>query len=328
MSKQSRRFPILAAVALLAAALGCGSSITPRVVQTIPLDQATPSSTVEPATVHEVGDVVRIGDIVVAVVGWETSGGSEIVRPGDGMVFVSVDVIFVNAGQSPVTLLPSQQMNLKDSRDQQYALHAGASGLLGRGLPNGEVSPGERVRGQVGFEVAREPGDWVFVLDVEKWRAGKVFVALGKGPTSISVPDSIAGETHQNLSALGTPIEAGELTLEVTRVTRSAGGDFWKPAPGGEFVIVNVALTNSSDAAQHVSSLLQFWLKDSTGQIYDVNLVANMEAPMDLPDGEYAPGETIRGQVGFQVPEGTGGLVFVFDAQVWGFGKVFVDLSG
>ena len=45
------------------------------------------------------------------------------------------------------------------------------------------------------------------------------------------------------------------------------------------------------------------------------------------PEGEIAAGETIRGQVGYQVPETAGGFVFVFDADVWGLGKVFFELG-
>lgn len=42
---------------------------------------------------------------------------------------------------------------------------------------------------------------------------------------------------------------------------------------------------------------------------------------------EAAAGEKLRGKVGFQIPENAQGLQFVFDASVFGTGKVFVDLG-
>ena len=49
-------------------------------------------------------------------------------------------------------------------------------------------------------------------------------------------------------------------------------------------------------------------------------------AIVTTPEGELAPGGTLRGQVGFQVPADATGLVFVFDGDFFGAGKVFVVL--
>ena len=68
-------------------------------------------------------------------------------------------------------------------------------------------------------------------------------------------------------------------------------------------------------------------LKDDTGQKYQMDLMASTAAKKDSPDGELSPGERIRGTVGFQVPQDAKGLQFVFDASVFSFGKVFVNLG-
>ena len=44
-------------------------------------------------------------------------------------------------------------------------------------------------------------------------------------------------------------------------------------------------------------------------------------------DGSWFQGEKVRGKVGFQVPEDLQNLQFVFDASVFGSGKVIVDLG-
>jgi hypothetical protein len=73
--------------------------------------------------------------------------------------------------------------------------------------------------------------------------------------------------------------------------------------------------------------MLQMTVKDWTGQGYGVDFGATSASDGTSPDGELAPGEKVRGQVGFQVPVGASGLVFVFDAGVWDYGKVFVALG-
>jgi hypothetical protein len=69
------------------------------------------------------------------------------------------------------------------------------------------------------------------------------------------------------------------------------------------------------------------YLKDSTGEKYTFHLGAQSIIDSGLPDDELQPGERIRGQIGFQVPKNASGLVFVFDAEVFGFGKVFIALD-
>ena len=68
-------------------------------------------------------------------------------------------------------------------------------------------------------------------------------------------------------------------------------------------------------------------LRDSTGQKYDVDLMANVASGGSSPDGELVAGEKLRGQVGYQIPDDVTGLMFVFDADVFGAGKVFVELE-
>jgi hypothetical protein len=58
-----------------------------------------------------------------------------------------------------------------------------------------------------------------------------------------------------------------------------------------------------------------------------VDSTASAVVEESTPDGEIAPGETLRGFVGFQVPEDVQGLVFVFDPTLFGPGKVFITLG-
>ena len=106
-----------------------------------------------------------------------------------------------------------------------------------------------------------------------------------------------------------------------------SGSEFNKPEAGKKFVIVDVILVNQGKSTQSVSTMLQMSLKDETDQKYTTDLAAAIAADTRGPDGKILPGERVRGPVGFQVPQDTQGLVFVFDASVFGVGKAFVALG-
>lgn len=61
-------------------------------------------------------------------------------------------------------------------------------------------------------------------------------------------------------------------------------------------------------------------LKDSTNAQYDVSIRGGGEP--QFPDGELAPGDTVRGWIGFEVPTAASGLRFIFDAEVFGGGQI------
>jgi hypothetical protein len=87
-----------------------------------------------------------------------------------------------------------------------------------------------------------------------------------------------------------------------------------------------VSLTNTGSTAENLSTMLQMQLKDSLDRQYRVDLLAATVAGGAASEGELAPGETVRGPVGFEVPDDAGQLLFVFDGNVFGAGKVFVQL--
>lgn len=294
-----------------------------------PAGEGQPTATATPsgeATSYQVGDVVSIDDRLIVVLGWHSPSGNEFVKPDEGQRFVAVDVLLVNGGDAPLILMPAAQMSLKDATSQKYTLHPKASAAAGRSRPDGEVSPGERVRGIAAFQVPQGSTGLTFVFDARVFGTGKAFVELGPEPVAVEPPAELPGETEQMAFAVGDTIEIGELTLMVNEVRYPAGDDLLKPISGNRFVAVDVTLENRSTEACGISSPLQMYLKDGTGQKYKMDLAAQVASGSAAPDGELAPGERIRGQVGFQVPEGARGLVYVFDLDLLKFGKVAVAL--
>ena len=115
--------------------------------------------------------------------------------------------------------------------------------------------------------------------------------------------------------------------IQVLGVSYPSGTDFVKPKEDYKFVSVDVQVENQGDSVQEITSIVQMYLKDNTGEKYTFHLGAQSIIDSGLPDDELQPGERIRGQIGFQVPTDAEGLIFVFDAEIFGFGKVFISLE-
>lgn len=288
--------------------------------------EPTTEATEPPQTTFAVGDIIEIGDISMVVLGWSTPAGDEFSQPEEGNQFVLVDVLFANTGKTADSLSSLLQMQLKDSSAQVYNPDLMASVAANVSSPEGEIAPGERLRGSIGFQTPQDATGLQFVFDASVFGSGRVFVNLGDEPVAVDPPAELAGETAATTFAVGDVIEIGDLGLTVHGVIFPTGDQFSQPEEGMKFLVVDVSVENKSEVAQSISSLLQMALKDATGQSYDEDLMADVAGGGTAPNGELAPGETIRGQVGFQVPADDEGFVFVFDGDVFGTGKVFVAL--
>ena len=293
-----------------------------------PTEEATeaPTQAASGTESYAVGDVIDISDFILVALGWEAVT-DDIFKPEEGNKFVAVELLFVNQSDSSVTVSTLLQMALKDSTNQQYTVDLGAQAAAEGGSPDGELAAGERLRGKVGFQVPEDATGLVFVFDPSLFGSGKVFIELGESPVSIDPPAELAGETTQETFKPGDVVDIGDFILVVNSVETSSGSDFVKPAEGNEFVIVDLTVENKLDESVVVSSLLQMSLKDATGQKYDVNILASTAGGASTLDGELAPGEKLRGQVGFEVPSDAEGLVFVFDPNIIGTGRAFVAID-
>lgn len=340
------QMPALLLVMLVLISLACGRSATPAKIgqagdeakpehppalaTEVPAQAPAEAAPTDPPAlaqqVFNVGDVVSIGDSVLVVLGWEDVAGSDFAKPDEGNKFITTEIVLVNQSGSPASISSLLQMSLKDETGQKYRPDLKASVAAQAANVDGELSPGERKRGKVGFQVPVNVRGLQFVFDADVFGAGKAMVNLGAAPVKVEPPAELAGETKQQSFKVGDVVEIGSLVLTVNGVTSPAGTDFAKPEAGHKFLVVDVTVENKGTEAAAVSTMLQMSVKDETGQVYKVDLMAQTASGGTSPDGELAPGEKIRGQVGFQTPQTAAGLVFVFDADVFGAGKVFVAL--
>ena len=94
------------------------------------------------------------------------------------------------------------------------------------------------------------------------------------------------------------------------------------PDKGKHFVSVDVQVTNPGAKQQSFSSLIVFHLLDSQNHQYDEDLT-NAGLSPGPPEGEIAGGQSIRGWVVFQVPDGTTGLKLRVQGSITAAGAVF-----
>jgi hypothetical protein len=144
----------------------------------------------------------------------------------------------------------------------------------------------------------------------------------------------------------GETIEVGDLVLTVTRIPWSeiapappaeAGepdpaaeaGDAAPtptPEPRRQLVLLELTIQNAGERVVGINSARELILKDSTDQVYRISAAALAAIGGTTPDVDLAPGETIRAQLGFDVPVEASDLTLSFAADRFNAGRIFVRL--
>ena len=115
-------------------------------------------------------------------------------------------------------------------------------------------------------------------------------------PTSAPTQGSSSSGTHK----LGDVVSIDNWQVSVISAKISHGGQYDTPQHAGDvYLEIDVSVVNQTGQSQTFSSLLNFTLKDSTGQKYDQAFVS--DAPSS-PDGTVPNGGKLRGTVVYEVP--------------------------
>lgn len=124
--------------------------------------------------------------------------------------------------------------------------------------------------------------------------AAAVFLACGSG--SANAGSTTTGDTSSSGAKhfkVGDQVKVGDTyVVTVNSVKTSKGDDISTPKSGNTFLIVDVSIKNVSSKEQDLSSILQFTLKDSSGQKYDETIITGATPP----DGELAAGDVVKGR--------------------------------
>ncbi len=288
------------------------------VMAELPGEQAS-----QPAGEHAVGEAVSVGDVSLAVLGWQRSSGNENRQPETGNEFVLVDVLLVNHGNT-VRSVTRLDVMLRDAELHQYQADYGyfdPPPWGDDGLLDVDVSPGERVRGKIAFEVPEGPAVYVLALDVGRTPGDKAFVALGPAPVSVEPPAELLA-ANPNAHKVGETVKQGGAAVSVLGWSLSAGQGDVLPEPDHLFLIVDVILTNeSTEVLDENAPGFRPSVRDANGYVYSldqVHYVGDRPAAQVFESG-LQPGQQVRGQFLYQVRVDRGGYAFMFDPR-WLFG--------
>ena len=329
MNKQFYKL-IPAAFVLILILTGCQMEKQPKKIGDLGTGRETTAEEapqISQEIIYTVGDIIGIDETILVVLGWDQPPGGDFNPPDDGKKYLAVDIMIANSGEKSFNSSPVFQMTLKDSSGQKYNMNRKANIASGSNTPNGEISPGEFIRGKVGFHVPEEMTNFTFVYEANLMGLGEVSIDLGATPMSMNPPSDLNLAQQQKIYQIGDLIEISDLTIQIIQVSYPEGTEIVKPREGYKFVAIDIQVENQGETVQEITSIVQMYIKDITGEKFTFHLGAQSIIDSGLPNDELQPGERIRGQIGFQVPDNSEGLMFVFDAEVFGFGKVFITLE-
>lgn len=125
--------------------------------------------------------------------------------------------------------------------------------------------------------------------------------------------------------AVGEKVQLEDNVLTVTKVEKSAGGEFDKPQDGHEYVVVTVLIENAGD--ENISyNPFDFKMSNSQGQIVD-QAFTTIDTNTALQSGELAPGGKVTGTIAFEQPAGDPGLQLQYTPSFWSDKTIKVNLQ-
>ena len=264
--------------------------------------------------IHAMGQEIRHGDLSLAVLGWSKSMGGDFSQPEEGNIYVVVDVLVVNHGQT--VDVPSWNMKLFDAQLREYRASLDFQPTFPWPTASDDIGRGERLRGQIAFEVPSESSDHVFAIELSPNSEDQVAVSLGPQPATFEPPSTLL-TPNPNAFRAGEPIRLGDLELLVVGSEESYGRPGVEPESGYKFLIVEVRLTNlGSKGIDSVSTLYQYQpkIRDATGYRFDIDPFLYFK---DLPNAEalkkpIAAGAQAHAFLFYDVPIESSGFVLLF----------------
>jgi hypothetical protein len=232
-NQRQRMVLVALAAALVLAGASCFSAATPAPLPALrptntPASTATPTPTRTPAplptltptptstppyqiTTLAAGETLALGDLVLTVA--PIAGAAPAAQQGRQLVLLSLAI--QNVGEQLVSINAARDLVLKDGADQFYKISAAAVAAIRGTTPDVDLTPGETVRAQIGFDVPAEARDLVLSFAADRFRAGRIFVRLPAAsqaalPSAAETPTEPPTETP-----IETPIAQTVLTATV-----------------------------------------------------------------------------------------------------------------
>ena len=139
-------------------------------------------------------------------------------------------------------------------------------------------------------------------------------------PTTSTGGTTIKTEYNQGEEAI-----LGDGAITVTKVERSQGSEYDKPASGKEYVIVHVKIENKGNDNLSYNPYY-FKMQNSQGQQENTTFTT-IDQDTALNSGELIPGGTVEGTLVFEETIGDTGLILIYNDNVWSSQELKIKLQ-
>ena len=276
-------------------------------------DEQSTESQAKQSTSAKLGGVIDGGEMsmVARTVSTAKSLG-QFQEADSGHQFVVVRLAVKNTSSAFVDFSSFWQTQLKDGQNHVYDA---SFGVTDHPFDSGTLAPGEVSRGDVVYEVPTDAGDLTLQFDLSSFDLfsyNQVTIDLGKEASS-------TGDLSQDLGvdvlSAGDSASRDDVSVLVHGVrTETSLGDYTEAEDGMEYVIPDIEITNDTNEALTVSTMLQMRVKTGTGLSNATDLMGSSSLDKAYSESsDIQPGASRRGELAFQVEQDAKPLYFVFD---------------
>ena len=158
---------------------------------------------------------------------------------------------------------------------------------------------------------------------------GKTTTESNKLASSSSTSSSVNTSTETKLAGsykVSDQIKTGDKTFTISNFKDnvSSGNEFIQPKSGNKFITLTMSITNNGKSKASISTLMGMYLKDSEGSKYNQTLMINTGKQLD---GELLAGDTVKGDISYEVPIVATGLKFYYNPSWLGDETIIVTIN-
>ena len=306
MNKKIKRTSILLGVALIwvvLSACSCGllpqaavafanSKVPQKVASCSGCDKPIDGSLkYEPGQTYKIGDIINVDGVYITILGWDAPN--------------IIDLAIFNRTAKEIPVFTLSQMHLRDASGDNFTVTPFTSVTLSIDLDK-NLAPGDFMHGQVGFitNLNVSGKNMSFVYDMDGSDKTEVIISLGDAPMRQPLQPVLVEAVTGQVANPGEPFQVGDIQYTVTNIHWLRGTSAAKPMPGAIFVLMDVKVKNVGGITQTFSPIAQMRVVDEALTKYQISLlVLGAEKDAYLPQSDHLkPGQTITGQVGFEIP--------------------------
>jgi hypothetical protein len=126
-------------------------------------------------------------------------------------------------------------------------------------------------------------------------------------PTWTPLPSTPAAAAKP--TSVDSAQQVGDARVTCNGYRKDSGGQYFGPAEGYKWVVVDLTVENTGDDEYAMSTLLQMQMRDADGRTYNVAFGPDLRGTLDVI---IPVADKVRGEVGFEVPTNAVGLKFIF----------------